>query len=228
MSSDLLLTKVDDLLREDHFYLDADDHCYCLREYTAGAGFGHSTTNDLIFNLKKSMERRDRPSEWRWKNWAIETCANELIAAIRAIKWVLDGALLVPAPPSKTKAHPLHDDRILQITRRIGSAFSLQVAELLENKVDREPQHASKNKRNIQAQIEHLRFNDAALTTSPAGIVLVDDVLTTGATFVACKSVLQTHMEGIRVLGLFVARRVPQPQPDPEDFDDSELGDDDD
>jgi hypothetical protein len=227
MSSALLLTKVDELLREDHFYLDADDHCYCLREYTAGAGFGHSSTNDLIFNLKKPMDRRDRP-EWRYKSWAIEKCADELIAAIRANKWVLDGALLVPAPPSKTKVHPLHDDRILQVTRRIGSALSLEVAELLENRMDREPQHASKTKRNIQAQIENLRFNGAALATPPAGIILVDDVLTTGATFVACKDVLQRSMDGVRVLGLFVARRVPQPEPDPDDFDDSNLGDDDD
>jgi hypothetical protein len=229
MSSALLLTKVDDLLREDHFYLDGDDHCYCLREYTARAGFGHSSTNDLIINLKKPMERRDRPAEWRWKSWAIEKCAEELVAGIRAIRWKLDGALLVPAPPSKTKAHPLHDDRILQITQRIGAALSLSVAELLENTRDREPQHARKTKRDIQAQIENLRFNGAALATAPAGIILVDDVLTTGATFVACKSVLQSNMDGIRVLGLFVARRVPQPEPPPvsDDFDDTELGDDD-
>jgi hypothetical protein len=57
------LTKIDDLTRPDHSYLTAADVCYFLGEYTARKGFAFSATNRLIFNLKKSMDRRGR-SEW--------------------------------------------------------------------------------------------------------------------------------------------------------------------
>jgi hypothetical protein len=222
MPSATLLTKVDDLLREDHSYLDADDHCYFLHEYTAGAGFGHSAANGLIWNLKKPMERRDKPAEWRYKISAIQQCATALTTAIKASRWKgLEGALVVPAPPSKTKAHPLHDDRVYQIALQMSGALSLEMAELLENRTDREPQSASKAKRDIEGLTANLRFNAGALAQRPKGIFLVDDVLTTGATFVACKTVLQQNLAGIQVVGLFVARRVPTPKlevPDDGDF----------
>jgi len=218
MSSALLLTKVDDLLRGEHVYLDANDHCYFLHEYTARAGFSHSESNRLIWNLKKSVDRRDKAAEWRHKISAIQTCADELITAIKASRRRgLEGALLVPTPPSKTKAHALHDDRICQVAQLLSQGLSLEVAELLENRGDREPQRASKAKRDIEALQANLHFNASALVQRPKGIFLVDDVLTTGATFAACKKVLQRHLAGIQVVGIFVARRVPSPQADDSD-----------
>ena len=47
------LTKIDDLTREDHWYLTDEDDCYFLGEYTAREGFGHSHTNSVIYNIKK-------------------------------------------------------------------------------------------------------------------------------------------------------------------------------
>ena len=68
-------TKVDDSIRDQHFFLGPDDDCYFMREYTARAGYSHSQTNDIILNLKKGMDRRGRP-EWRYKEWAINVASN--------------------------------------------------------------------------------------------------------------------------------------------------------
>lgn len=224
MHSVNLLTKVDDLLRADHYYLDAADDCYFLWEYTARAGFAHSTTNSLVLNLKKSMDRRGR-SEWWYKEQAIATSGDGLAAAMRAT-WTLNTPLIVPAPPSKVRSNPMYDDRMLQVARRIGTTLSLPVAELLENKADRDPQHATAQRRNIQALTDNLQYRAASLASRPTGILLIDDVLTTGATFTACKSVLQRSLPGMPVWGVFVARRVPQP--DPDDVDDGDAPEDDD
>jgi predicted amidophosphoribosyltransferase len=116
--------------------------------------------------------------------------------------------------------------RILQVAQRIGVALSLPVAELLENKADREAQHATAQKRNIQALVDNLRYRAAYYSTRPTGILLIDDVLTTGATFTACKSVLQANLPGVPVLGVFVARRVPEAQPEGDDFGDVPEDDD--
>jgi hypothetical protein len=69
-----MLTKIDDLILPDHWYLESEDECYFLGEYTAGKGFAHSTTNQRIFNLKKGMERRGLP-DWIWKHRAIQLAA---------------------------------------------------------------------------------------------------------------------------------------------------------
>jgi len=224
MPSANLLTKVDDLLRGDHYYLDDADDCYFLWEYTARAGFAHSTTNNLILNLKKAMDRRGRP-EWYYKEQAIATAGDGLAAAIRAT-WRLNAPLIVPAPPSKVRSNPQHDDRILQVAQRIGTALSLPIAEMLENKADRDPQHATAQRRNIQALTENLQYRAASLATPPTGILLIDDVLTTGATFTACKSVLQRNLPGMPIWGVFVARRVPEAEPDEADYGDAPEDDD--
>ena len=53
------LTKIDELTRPDHWYLDENDPCFFLGEYTARMGFVYSETNNLILNFKKSMDRRE-------------------------------------------------------------------------------------------------------------------------------------------------------------------------
>ena len=51
----------------------------------------------------------------------------------------------------------------------------------------------------------------------PRVIGLFDDVLTTGAHFRAASAALQQSFPGVRVIGLFIARRVPEAA-DIEDF----------
>ena len=54
----MTLTRIDELVRGDYFYLQPADECWFLREYTARMGFEHSETNQLIINLKKPLEDR--------------------------------------------------------------------------------------------------------------------------------------------------------------------------
>jgi hypothetical protein len=75
------LSKIDELTRRDHTFLEAGDDCYYLGEYTARAGFAFSGTNDLIQNLKKPMDRRGTP-QWKWKTWAINRSAEMLREAV--------------------------------------------------------------------------------------------------------------------------------------------------
>jgi hypothetical protein len=75
------LTKIDELTFPDHYRLNDTDECYFIGEYTARAGFSHSATNDLISNLKKSIDKKDRP-EWKYKGWAIAHAANQLRRSI--------------------------------------------------------------------------------------------------------------------------------------------------
>src|SRR2546425_303954 len=73
------LRLIGELERPDHYYLSADDQCYFMGDYTARAGYGHSSTNQIISNLKKSPLLRNT-TQWPHKMRVIR----EVAAAIRS------------------------------------------------------------------------------------------------------------------------------------------------
>ena len=44
--------EIDDSNRNRHHYLEVDDECYFIGEYTSHQGFGYSQINQAIYNLK--------------------------------------------------------------------------------------------------------------------------------------------------------------------------------
>ena len=117
-------TKIDDLTRPDHWYLTADDVCYFIGEYTARKGYAYSTTNNLVLNFKKTMDRRGLP-EWRYKGRAIGQAAVAFRTALgpRGV----DALTFVPIPPSKAKGDPLYDDRLTHLLNSIRPQPPLDV-----------------------------------------------------------------------------------------------------
>jgi len=200
-----MFTAVDDLLRPLYAHLAASDQVYFLREYTSGRGFTHSETNRLILNLKKSPDRRGRP-EWRYKEDAIRQVASEFRESLTLQR--LRAVTFVPMPPSKRKGDPLYDDRMLRVLHAFDEERQLDIRELLVLATSTEPAHATAARPTIEQLIANLEIDEDYSQPSPTSIALVDDVLTTGAHFVAAKRVLTARFPGLSVRGLFVARRV--------------------
>lgn len=209
-----MFTEIDDLIRPLYAHLSAADQCYFLRVYTSGRGFAHSETNRLILNLKKTPDRRGRP-EWRYKQLAVQQVARELRASLdlQALRRVT----LVPMPPSKCKNDPLYDDRMLHVLRTMDEEHTLDIRELLLVSASTAAAHTTTARPTIDELIANLDIDDAVARPTPTSIALVDDVITTGAHFVAAKAVLTARFPGTPIRGLFVARRVfddePLPQP---------------
>jgi predicted amidophosphoribosyltransferase len=201
------LTKIDDLIRPDHYYLTPDDDCYFLGEYTARKGYAFSATNQLVLNFKKSLKTRGAP-QWRHKDRAIEEAASAFRASINA-KW-LNTATLVPVPPSKAKADPLYDNRLVRMLQAIRRQPSLDVRELIVQRANMEAAHDQLT-RPKPDEIEANYEIDANLCNpAPQIIGLFDDVLTTGAHFRAAANVLRGAFPDVRIIGVFIARRVPE------------------
>jgi predicted amidophosphoribosyltransferase len=204
------LIKIDDSNRSHHHFLENDDACFYLREYTSGATKdAHllSATNSLIINFKKSPLKKNNKAEWRYKLNAIEIIAKDLSDSLMDI---LEDCTLVPIPPSKIKSNPEHDDRMLKVLQAIqinNVNKRLDIRELLLSKNDTQPSHMSGSNR---ATIEEIKSNtiiDVNLCTPvPTNILLFDDVLTTGRHFKACKAVLLNSFPKAMVFGIFIAR----------------------
>jgi hypothetical protein len=210
------LTKIDELARPDHHYLAAEDVCYFLGEYTARKGYAFSVTNNLILNFKKKMDRRGKP-EWPYKAVAIQRAAAALRASLK------DNArqklTFVPIPPSKAKSDPLYDDRLVQMLRGIWPGQPIDIRELVIQPASSDAVH-DREERPTPAELEARYVVDQALVAPPPQetIAVVDDVLTTGSHFVAVRNKLRQVFPTANIVGLFIARRVPEAV-DLEDFD---------
>ena len=177
-----------------------------------------STTNSLIINFKKTLDRQERP-EWHCKEQALKAAAEAFRRALN--REALDRLTFVPVPPSKARGDPLHDDRLTRMLHAIRPEPPLDVRELI---VQTESTHAVHNReiRPRPTEIEALwRHDETPTEPAPRLVAVVDDLLTTGAHFRAAKSILSARFQGIAVVGMFIARRV-RDTADLADVDDAE------
>ena len=208
MSFPKYLTEIDELTRSDHTFLEESDSCYYLGEYTARKGFAFSATNHLIYNLKKPVNRRGRAAEWQYKEHAI-------IEAGSALKKALDArcirtATFVPIPPSKSKSDPLYDDRMTRVIQAIRPNAEIDIRELIVQERTVKAYHSNESSRNPDRIRSLYSIDEELCEPEPSQIIICDDVLTTGAHFKAAQSMLSERFPGVRIDGLFIARRIPE------------------
>ncbi|TKB71202.1 MAG: hypothetical protein E8D46_17700 [Nitrospira sp.] len=201
--------QIDELQLHDHFYLTSGDICIYLREYTPRQGYEYSETNRLIHNFKKSVDRKGK-KEYYYKEQAIDQIAREIAACFKPI-W-LQSATLVPIPPSKTKTHAMYDDRMTQVLKGIGTWIggTCDVRELIVQTENMEPVHLHNDDRPTPDKIRSIyEINEDETSPQPKHIGLFDDVITAGSHFRAAKDLLQDRFPEAKIVGVFVARRVP-------------------
>ena len=199
-----MLTKIDELIRPDHYYLDGEDECYFIGEYTAGRGFSYSSTNQFIYNLKKSVERRGL-TDWVWKERAIQQGASVLRESVNPP--FLESATFVPVPPSRIVSDPLYDDRMARVLRSLSP--DVDVRELVIQSEGMHDAHSSQSRPGPNILYQNYEIDESLIEPIPSSIAVVDDVLTTGAHFKAMKRILQEALSEVQVVGLFLARRIP-------------------
>lgn len=201
------LREITDIERPDHSYLDVEHICAYFGEYTARKSWAHSRANGIINNLKKSPSKRGT-GEWYYKEKAISEVGKAIRRNLR--QDALSDITIVPAPPSKHPSDPEFDDRMFQVAKAMGS--DVDVRPLLQCRQSRTAAHLSEDRPGPDVLQKNIEIIDAAVGPEPTGstILLLDDVLVTGATFVACKRILTSSFPSVSVLGLFVARRVPE------------------
>lgn len=198
-------TKVDELIREDHQAINAEDNCIFLREYKANAGY-EGETNSLIWNLKKKPSERETKGGWHYKGAAIRKFSAELAASLNP-KW-LDSATLVPIPCSKAVDHPDYDDRMEQICK--GIRPGVDVRNLVKQISSMEASHTAGDGRrtSVEELIANYEIDEALANPPPVTIGIFDDVLTVGRHYRAMHTVLSARFPGVPITGIFIARTI--------------------
>ena len=202
------LTKIDELTRGDHTFLEAGDECLFFGDYSARKGFAHSATNGVIANFKRPIRYRGTPS-WRYKVREISAVAQAFSANIGS---AFGSLTLVPVPPSKLKTDPEYDDRMMDMLRalRAPAGINPDVRELVVQTKPMPAAHDSAN-RPPPAEWEKVYAIDEGLAQkAPNWIGIIDDLLVTGCRFRAMSNILRRRFPEARITGLFIARRVPE------------------
>jgi len=120
----------------------------------------------------------------------------------------LSRSMLVPTPPSKAKDDPLYDDRMVRLLKNIPSDTPLDIRELVVQTNTRPAAHDANTRPTPDDLLKSYRIVEHLLKSSSNTVIVFDDVLTTGAHYVAMRRLLSMHLPGADILGFFVARRV--------------------
>ena len=185
-------------------HLSAADLCYHFGEYTSGGGYLCSETNRWISNLKKKPTVP--ANQLHWKAQAIDYWA-AILRELMPPAGVPVNVTFVPIPGSKPQGHPEYDDRMMQILGKWKGEHPVDVRPLLRQRAERAAQH--ENARLQPQQIaQYLEVDPTYSNGLGEMVILVDDVLTLGASFAAAKGIVLGLPNVNSVRGVFLARTV--------------------
>lgn len=206
--------------RPDHYFLVPNESCYYWGEYTPsqyidGAMWNFSPTNQLITNLKKPLDRKGT-AEWRYKQKAIQQVADAFSTMWQWTKMQDNPPTLVPIPPSKCRTDAMYDDRMFQVlnTLSLKTGIPLDIRDCLSHSGNLPASHGADYRPTPEALYADLTIDMqvARIQQQPRWILLFDDMLTTGAHFVAARRKLHDAFPNVGVAGVFIARRcLPNP-----------------
>ena len=206
------LIQIDEAVRGEHFYLTADDVCYCLGEYQPRGGYSAGPVNSMISNFKKPVTKRGL-AEYHHKE-------ADIIRAGQMLRSILNAeapstCTFIPVPPSKAKSDPLYDDRLVKALN--SGPPILDVRDLFIKKASTRAHHdyAPGEKRPTPNEFHALLDIDEAQLATPLKqtVFIFDDVITNGTSFKACKRKLLERVPGVNVVGLFIGRCKRPPAP---------------
>ncbi len=183
-------------------HLEVNDKCFYARDYISPGGYESSETNQLIFNFKKSIDKRDSP-EWYYKKKAIQKFADELSLLIPDDK---DDIVVTCIPSSKRTDDTDYDSRLEETLSCLKKKRPLITIEYPLKVLQTRCAAHSGGSRSISTIYNNYEW--VGFSTPPETVILIDDVITTGADFKACKRIILEHHSDISVIGIFWAKTV--------------------
>ena len=190
-----VLTPIEGAMLADHEYLRASDECYFLWEYCPGSEAHPASRLIRDFKLMPGLKARHKAA-------AMHQAAAALSAVIPET-W-RSRAMFVPLPPSKSTSHPQYDGRLPTLLAWVQPGLT-NVREILQARTD---STACQKGMSPAERSAGLIVTSEGRSPPPDTIILVDDVVTSGAHFKGAALALQRIYQPRKIVGLFLARTV--------------------
>lgn len=224
MSDGLCWTYVDSVLRSTRGHLTPNDLCYyyLIRDSRGWDDGPHAEANQLITNFKHDPQKYPANSApMYYKRRAIKTLAGYVNSFFVAQEDVLGNKdiYLVPIPTSKPRSSQDHDPRLDSLCKIVERDVPwVRYLPLLDTKQNVGKAHAGAGSRDPDFLARNMACGEIPPSDSERYVVLVDDVLTTGAHYAACKKVVRSKFPDVVVLGLFLSVHVNERGGEPLDW----------
>ena len=173
-------------------------HLYYAREYFSEGSKQKKGSNSIIWNFKKSPDRKKNPQEWYYREIAVNTFAKELGDLIGNLK----SCIITAIPESKTKNDPMYTHRFEDSFKKFKEINPHSSAEWPVIVKKSNPSYSSQagKRRDPKDIIKDYQWKGFVKQTPPNRIFVCDDVLTSGAHFSAMYDFLRkNHYKGIIV-----------------------------
>lgn len=200
----MLSARLRQLSREEvgeHRYLSSSDECFYLWEYCPRGRSEEPRPEDEVIRAMKISPvaaLADRKLRMR-KEDAIRRAAAALSASI-PMYW-RQACVFVPIPGSKPLDDPDYDDRLLKVLRLVRPSLVLWPVLYQLKTMPSLAKDLSVGERAFSYGVD-----TAAGQPERNVVVLVDDVLTTGAHYAAARDVIRATFPTVRCIGLFLGR----------------------
>lgn len=197
--------RVDELWRAGRGNLTEDDLCffYFVRD---DRGFDKSHDNDVMYDFKHDpLKFLPGSAPLKYKMKAIEECAGHLASFLEANEGTFKGldVLLVPMPTSIPRRSASFDNRIDLACEKASQRVAwVRVCKALDVSAELAAAHLG-GTRDVGVLSDRITCSVIAPSAVPTFAILVDDVLTTGAHYAACKRVMGRVNPRVGIMGLF-------------------------
>ena len=184
--------------------MEGGENCYYARERLSKGGFGASVANQLTDNFKiDPAVESSHPYRWnKHKVGAVNQFADELAGFLP--KEIAISAI----PPHAKRGDEEFDprfDMLFDALRRIRP--DLRPCEPVIQSRSTIPAHLADERPSIEeilSTLQYVGFSGSA----PKHLVLIDDVVTAGKHFSACRRLILANALGIHIYGVFWAKTI--------------------
>lgn len=186
-------------------YLEEKDRCFYLVDYIARGGL-EPTGNQFVANFKKDLKYKDKPEVWQYRVRAVKKfaeCIHNFIQNRKMVKPVI-----IPLPTSKPRSSTNFNDRLDATIRQLKIINPHYDTRLCLDRLSEQAPVSCGGARDIDSIIQTSYIADEKPIASDSQVILIDDVLTTGAHFKAYKRMVMEHYKiGFdNIIGLFIAK----------------------
>lgn len=199
-----LWTRFDPLSGDIPCHLEGAENCFYARERVVGAGYDRSQANNLISNFKiKPSVREENPRRWYWKEKAASQFAAELAGLLP------QAFAVAPVPQSKARDDVRFDPRFDMVFERLGRLRpDLKFCEPIIRSESVEASHETGRHPSLDEILETFEYEGFGDDDPPEAIVFIDDVVTRGTHYSACRRLVHRNKPGCEVFGAFWAMSV--------------------